>query len=347
MKRIASSDLDHILDCTEAYWRELSQGRIFLTGCTGFFGIWILESFIAAERRFGVSFDLTLLTRNQDAFLKGHPQFSGRSGFCFVRGDITSFCFPEGGFSHVIHGATTRDRETFNNEPPLGKFQTVAMGTRRVLDFCVEKKVDSMIYLGSGAAYGKQAEGVPLMMEDSFVAPDTMNPDLALGHSKRVAEFFCAAYSKQHALKVKMTRCFSFLGPHLPLDIHYAIGNFIRDGLEDRAIKIKGDGLPVRSYLYMSDLVIWLLTILFKGESQRIYNVGSEDARSIAELAEVVGRCFDPEIPVERPAVQQSAPATASPDIYLPSTLRARTELGLEQTVLLEDGIRKTIEFYR
>lgn len=347
MKRISVQDLDHILDRTESCWRELSKARFFLTGCTGFFGVWILESFLRAGQKYGIPFDLTLLTRNPETFLHNHPQFAGRDGFRFVRGDIAAFAFPAGGFSHVIHGATTRAQETFDNEPPLGKFQTVAEGTRRVLDFCVEKKACSMIYLGSGSAYGKQPAGVPLMAEDSLLAPETMNADAALGHSKRVAEFFCAAYAERYSLDIKITRCFSFLGPHLPLDIHYAAGNFVRDGIKGRAIRLKGDGRPVRSYLYMSDLVIWLMTILFKGKSLHIYNVGSENGRSIRELAELVGKSFDPPLPVEQSVIPESAPATAAPDFYVPSTLRARTELGLEETVSLEEGIRKTIEFYR
>jgi UDP-glucuronate decarboxylase len=174
-----------------------------------------------------------------------------------------------------------------------------------------------------------------------------MNPAAALGHSKRAAEFFCAAYAQEFGLKVKMTRCFSFLGPHLPLDIHYAIGNFIRDGLLRRPISVKGDGRPVRSYLYMSDLVVWLMTILFRGEPSRIYNVGSEDGRSIRELAEVVGRCFDPVLPVEMLAAPVSSPATAAPDIYVPCTRRVRAELGLDETVSLEEGIQKTLAFSR
>jgi len=346
MKRIAQEDLDEILSRTEHYWRELARGRIFLTGCTGFFGVWILECLLAAREKWGLRFDLSLLSRNPEAFLGVYPQFAGLSGVQFVRGDVVSFPSPDGAFSHVVHGAATRAHETFHHEPPLAKFQTVAMGTRRVLDFCVEKKVESVIYLGSGAACGRQPENVLLMPEDGAVAPDTMNPHAALGHAKRVAEFFCAAYALEHDLKIKIARCFSFVGPHLPLDIHYAIGNFIRDGIEGRAIKIKGDGQPVRSYLYMTDLVIWLLTILFNGAPLRIYHVGSEDGRSIGELAATVGQCFDPAVPVERAAEQQAAPPTASPDRYVPSTQRARTELGLEQTVSLADAIRRTIKFH-
>ena len=347
MKRIPRLDLDHILDHTEQYWRELAGGRIFLTGCTGFFGIWILEGFLAAERRLGVRFDITLLTRNPDSFLKDHPQFEGENSLHFIQGDIRSFAFPDGSFSHVIHGATTRARETFENEPPLSKFETVAMGTRRVLDFCVDKKSPSLLYLGSGSAYGNQPGGAIQLEEDSPYAPDTLNPEAALGHGKRVAEFFCAAYAKQHSLTIKMTRCFSFLGPYLPLDIHYAVGNFIHDGIEGRAIKIKGDGIAVRSYLYMSDLVIWLLTIFSRGESMRIYNVGSEEAHSILDLAELVSHSFSPAIPIEHSCFQHQSPGTPAANFYIPSTKRARTELGLVQKVSLSEAVKRTIEFYR
>ena len=106
---------------------------------------------------------------------------------------------------------------------------------------------------------------------------------------------------------------------------------------------MKGDGTPYRSYLYAADLIIWLWTILSRGESCRAYNVGSEEAITIAELARKVANCFQnsPEVQIATEAVLDK-----SPDRYVPSTKRAQDELGLGHIVGLETALERTIAHY-
>lgn len=119
-----------------------------------------------------------------------------------------------------------------------------------------------------------------------------------------------------------------------------AIGNFIRDGLSGGSIVVNGDGTPYRSYLYAADLAIWLWTILFKGNSYRPYNVGSEEAITIADLANTVADCFQKQIDVK---IAKSPGPNSPPERYVPSTKRTREELGLHQIVDLREGIRRTL----
>jgi len=346
MGKLQTSDLDHILAHTENSWRDLKGSRLFFTGGTGLFGVWILESMLEAQKKLNVSFDVTLLSRNPARFLDTYPQFADQKFLKFHQGDITDFKFPEGSFTHVIHGATTSAHATFNKEDELKKFNNVAEGTRRTLEFAEEKAVKDFLLTSSGSACGKQPSNMPLMLEDYHGGPDTMNIHSALGEAKRTAEYLCTVYAHKNNMNMKVARCFSFVGAHLPLDIHYAIGNFIGDGLANRPIAVKGDGAPVRSYLYMADLVIWLMTIFTRGKNLRVYNVGSENGVRIRELAQTVAQCFNPARTVQFAQKPNDAPGTSASDIYVPSTKRAREELGLKEWVDLKDAIKRTIQFH-
>jgi dTDP-glucose 4,6-dehydratase len=145
-------------------------------------------------------------------------------------------------------------------------------------------------------------------------------------------------------LQIKIARCFAFVGPYLPLDSNYAVGNFIRDALNGEPIAIQGDGTPYRSYLYAADLAIWLWTILFKGRPVYPYNVGSENDLSIAQLALTVGNELAPKATIQiakKPVHQQPASR------YVPSTQRARQDLKLETWIPLDEAIRRTADYYR
>ena len=154
-----------------------------------------------------------------------------------------------------------------------------------------------------------------------------------------MSEHLCVAYTHGTALEAVIARPFAFIGPHLPLDGHFAIGNFIGAALAGRPIRISGDGTPLRSWLYMADLSIWMWTLLLRGERNRAYNVGSETAFSIADAARLTAETLRPGSPVEIVGVPEDR---APMNSYVPSTDRARSELGLRQTIDLPEALRRT-----
>ena len=159
---------------------------------------------------------------------------------------------------------------------------------------------------------------------------------------KRVAEQLCFAHAAQHGYALKVARCFAFVGPHL--DENYAVGNFIRDALRHRPVRVTGDGTPCRSYLYAADLAIWLWTLLFAGAPGRAYNVGSPAGLSIAEVARAVAAASGEALPV---TISANPVTGAPPNRYVPSVERAGTELGLQAWIPLGEAIRRTMAWHR
>jgi dTDP-glucose 4,6-dehydratase len=222
-------------------------------------------------------------------------------------------------------------------------FTTIVEGTGRVLEFARRHGTGKLLLTSSGAVYGRQPSEITHLAEEYAGGPDTADPKSVYGEGKRSAELLCSLYSANHGIECKISRCFAFVGPHLPLDIHFAIGNFIRDVMHGGPVQVNGDGTPYRSYLYAADLAVWLWTILFQGASCRPYNVGSEHGLSIAELARKVAEALNPAVPVRiaEPAVPGKEAAR-----YVPSTKRAQQELGLREHVPLPEAIRRTAAWY-
>jgi len=331
-----ADDLDYVLERTGELWEDLRRSRLFVTGGTGFFGCWLLETLLWANRRLGLRASATVLTRDAEAFRAKAPHLAEDQAVELHQGDVRSFPFPKGSFSHVIHGAADTSVERHSRQP-LAVLDTLVEGTWRTLNFAVHCGAPQFLLLSSGAVYGRQA--ADHVDENCDTAPDPANARAAYGEGKRMAEQLCACYRRTYGLETKIARCFAFVGPYLPLDAHFAIGNLIRDGLNGDTLVIQGDGTAVRSYLYAADLMVWLWTILLRGEAGRAYNVGSENGLTIRDLALAVAAQIKPRPPIR---IEGKAQPGRAPDYYVPSTCRARNELGLDAGVALDESIRRT-----
>lgn len=336
-----SADLDHILEHTHDLWEELRGERIFITGGTGFFGCWLLESLVWANDHLKLNCQATVLSRSPEAFQRKVPHLAGHQAVSVIQGDVRTFAFPAGTFSHVIHAATESSAK-LNAENPLLMLDTIVEGTRHTLEFARLCRAQNFLLTSSGAVYGKQPAEITHIPEEYNGAPDPLDPRSAYGEGKRVAEHLCSLYADTY-LQPKIARCFAFVGPYLPLDIHFAVGNFIRDALNGGPIIVKGDGTPRRSYLYAADLAIWLWTIQLRGKLLRPYNVGGTHSISIGELAMNIASEFSARISVEIRGVCDSQKPV---ERYVPDTKRAQKELGLRETIPLKESIGKTKEWY-
>jgi dTDP-glucose 4,6-dehydratase len=336
---LPSEDLEHVLENTRGLWEDMRGARLFITGGTGFLGRWMLESFLRANDELQLNAQVTVLTRDPDRSAEAAPHVARHAAVTLHPGDINSFDFPASDATHVLHMAT----ESGPGMSQRASFGTAVAGTERVLAFAGLSGAGKLLLTSSGAVYGVQPRDVDRLLEDYVGAPSPHDASAGYGHGKRAAEYLCSVAAAESDLQAKIARCFAFVGPLLPLDANFAIGNFIRDALFGDRIEVSGDGTARRSYLYAADLAVWLWTILVKGESARPYNVGSEADLSIADLAHLVARVVRPGIPIHV-AVEPVAGASAAR--YVPSTERARTELGLRGRVMLDEAVSQTAQWY-
>jgi nucleoside-diphosphate-sugar epimerase len=334
-------DLDHVLAQTSGLWDELWAARVFVTGGTGFVGCWLLETLLWANRHLKLGATVVVLTRDANAFRRRAPHLAGDPSVTLHDGDVRTFAFPEGAFSHVIHAATDSS-STPDGRDRLQMFDTIVGGTRRTLEFTRRAGARRFLLTSSGAVYGRQPPDLALVPEDYAGGPDPADAGQVYGEAKRAAEMLCALCADAR-LQPTIARCFAFVGPYQPLDVHFAVGNFIGDALRGGPIRVSGDGTAYRSYLYAADLAIWLWTILLRGQSMRPYNVGSSGAVTIHELAGAVAQTVGP-----RPAIEVAGQSIAGKpaERYVPDVARADAELGLRPTVSLEEGIRRTVAWH-
>ncbi len=278
-----------------------------------------------------------LIPQTLENYLANHPSVH------LIRGDVRYFKFPRGEFRFVVHAATEASAK-LNQEDPLLMFGTIVEGTRRTLEFARTHGTRKFLLTSSGAVYGRQPPGMTHISEDYIGAPDPMDLDSAYGEGKWSAEVLCRLYAHHFELETKIARCFAQVGPYLPMDIHYAMGNFIRDAVRGGQILVNGDGSPIRSYLYAADLAIWLWTILINGQSCHPYNVGSDRSVSISELADIIRREIAPHSEV---IIARQEKASQLRQRYVPSIERARGELKLESWTSLEEAIQRTAFWLR
>lgn len=336
-------DLDHVASALEDDWDRLRGARIFITGGTGYFGMALVEALLWANETRGLGLRLTILSRDPQRFLETRATHLGRrDALGFVAGQLTDFQAPVADYTHILHVAS---EPNLSGEKDWARKHLASAigGTQRLIELAQRCPLEAMLVTSSGAIYPQ----MDVCQDDRWVEgptgiADYMSERMLYGQSKRMIEIMTAVAAEQSGFRALIARCFAFVGPYLPLDSNYAIGNFIRDSMGGREIQVNGDGTPLRSYLYSADLAVWLLRILARGRSGVPYNVGGDEALSIGDLARLVAAVGG------RPdaVVIKGKPVPgAKPSAYLPSLTRTKAELGLEVAVPLREAVRRTMDW--
>ena len=152
-----------------------------------------------------------------------------------------------------------------------------------------------------------------------------------LNSEKKFKEF------RKIGIKSTIARCYTFVGPHLPLNKHYAIGNFINDGMKKKYIYVKASGKIFRSYMYADDMIIWILSVLYKAKiSCPIYNIGSNKKISIKDVAILIGKIFKKDVLFLKKE-------SSDRDIYVPNVSKTMKDFNLIEKYDLKKAIKQTV----
>jgi dTDP-glucose 4,6-dehydratase len=332
-----SEELEQMVTRLGGVWDDLRGATMLITGATGWFGVWLLDALCMADETLALGLSITAVSREPERFLQRFPRFLAEPRIKWIKADLRNRA-PRGHFSHVIHAAADNSIESGPDALRV-LFDTIVDGARNVLD-ASGPHCGSLLLVSSGAVYGPAREDQTRFLESDAGGPDPSLLKHSYAEGKRAAEQL-GAMAVAKGVPVRIARCFAFVGPHMPFNRHFAIGNFIADAVAGRPIRIKSDGRATRSYLYMTDLIAALLIILCRGTVGRAYNVGSDVSSSIEDLAHAVDRV------VSGCGVVVEGATSDPTDRYVPDTTRLRQELGFAPVIALDEAIARTAAWYR
>ena len=318
----------------------LAGKHILITGGTGFFGKWVLALLYRLNMD-GAGIRASVVSRNPPAFLAAHPKYRECGWASWLQCDVRELHLQQDRpIDLVLHAATETNAKA--HRQPLEIFDTILDGTRAVLAYAARHGASRILLTGSGAQYGPIPDGQPVL-EDTRLACNSSSTANAYGEAKRAQETMAAIHCMNSGMEPVFTRCFAFAGPGLPLNGHFAIGNFVRDAVFARAITLNSSGQAIRSYLHGADLAAWLLLLLAKGQAGQAYNVGSDEAISIARLAQRVAARIAPDTPVN---LIGGGDGDSPRSYYMPDIGKARA-LGLGVWTSLDETIDEMAGFAR
>lgn len=332
---VPEDDLTEILNDTLVDTEYLRNSQIAVLGGSGFIGTWIVSFLDFANDALNLNIEVIVPTRdeilakkklliNQDSIVK-------LLNVDYCKTDYVDYQDSK----FLIIGATPTNKFTGSHDDSRIKLST-KNSVSSVIKFA--QKVDwtpNVINLSSGAVYGEQVnahqpeeniEINPLSLNEYSLSK--INAEIELQKSNSIGEMHCSS-----------PRLFAFFGPHLPLEAHFAIGNFLNDCMKGENISMKGNPETVRSYLYPSDLITWIFKLLIKPSMENL-NFGSDIAITMNDLAQILKTKFKG---IEINMLDKNAKR----GVYVPAIHNTKRVLGVSQKISLETGLDKWIKWLK
>jgi len=315
--------------------QSLKNTEILVTGGTGFFGRWIIEIVIFLNDTLNFNIKLYLLARNSTTFL--NEVVTKRYDILFIKNDIRNLREIPNTIEYIIHAAATPDNKVHMSNP-IEVMDIISQGTRQVLDIALSlNNIKKILNISSGQIYG--AINSNIISEDNMGVVNTNSINSIYPEAKRYSETLSVAYKSLYKLPIVQVRPFSFVGPYMGLDKPWAINNFIKDAIKFKRIKIIGNGKPIRSYMYPTDMAWWLLNMLIDDKNGVAYNLGSPYGVSLEELAIKIKNKIGNDVKIDILAMNDDK------SVFVPNESLVKDKLDLDIKVDIDAALDKTIEW--
>lgn len=345
MNGILKQDIQKILSCPLP-WESIDGRTVLVSGANGFVPSYLVFALLERNRMYGVHTRVIALCRNAERARKRFSEYLNDSMLELkiqdVR-DVSAHEFVGQQIDYCIHAASPAGIVS-RQEAPADTFCTNVFGCSNLLELGKNCNIRRFLFLSSVDVYGKMYS-VDRLREEMMGSLDPMYSRNAYSNGKRAAEALCAVYHAQYGMDVVVARPFQIYGPGMSLDDGRLHGNFIGQIQSTGKIVLKSDGKAERSFMYLTDATIALFTILLKGKAGEAYNVCSEASEaSVLQLAKLYQKFSNAEIVFDNTQRQTVEVKEALPCV-LGSSEKLR-ELGWKASVSLEDGIRRTLQYY-
>jgi UDP-glucuronate decarboxylase len=357
-QEIVNKDLEYINWSLKEEFSLMEGKRLLITGGAGFLGYYLVQSVLFRNAQVSPLRQVKLTV--YDNFIRGLPDWLNglqhNKSLTLVRHDIsTPLPNKIDDFQFIIHAASIA-APTFYRKYPIETMDANVNGLRSLLEYCIQqrekgKPVEAFLFYSSSEVYGDPTpENIP--------TPETYNgnvsctgPRACYDESKRYGETMCVNFATQHDLPIKITRPFNNYGPGLKITDRRALPDFVRDVLKDRDIIMYSDGSPTRTFCYVADAIVGHYKVLFKGRKGEPYNIGTESPEiSIAELAykviNISNSLFDYKGKLVKQKNREENYLVDNPNRRCPKIEKARSELGYDPGIDIDEGLRRSLLWY-
>jgi dTDP-glucose 4,6-dehydratase len=304
--------------------------RVVITGAAGFIGSHLSEALL--DRGFAVIGVDNLLTGD----VANIAHLANRD-FTFIKHDVTNYIYIDGPVDFVLHWASPASPIDYL-ELPIPTLKVGALGTHKALGLAKEKRA-VFVLASTSEVYGDPLEHP--QKETYWGNVNPIGPRGVYDEAKRFAEAMTVAYHRYHGLDAKIVRIFNTYGPRMRLNDGRAVPAFVSQALRNEDVTVFGDGTQTRSFTYISDLVEGIIRLMLSDVNEPV-NLGNPRETTVEEIARLIIRIVG-----ARSRIVYRPLPTDDPKVRQPDITRARTLLGWEPKVQLEEGLVKTIEYFR
>ena len=310
---------------------ELRQRVAVVTGGAGFLGSHLCDKLITEEMKV-ICID-NLITGNPDNI----SHLMGNDNFQFIKHDITNFIHVSGKVDYILHFASPASPIDYL-KLPIQTLKVGSLGTHKVLGLAKEKNA-TFLLASTSEVYGDP--DVHPQKEDYWGNVNPIGPRGVYDEAKRFAEALTMAYHRYHNISTRIVRIFNTYGPRMRLNDGRALPAFIGQALSNQDLTVFGDGSQTRSFCYVSDEVEGIYRLLISDETEPV-NIGNPDEITVKEFAEEVIKLTNSKSKISFKELPEDDPKVRQPDIS-----KAKAILGWEPKVNREEGLKRTIKFFK